>query len=109
MKKSVLIIVALMLLIFVGSMLLLRFYRLDLVQTVVVNAVIQKAPENYPGQRVQEVFQAARRRAEGENQEQAYLERLLRISQRLEKIQQLGSSDLDELLESLDPDEREIL
>ena len=109
MKKSVLIIISLLLLILVGSMLLLRSYRLDLVQNVVVTALIQKAPENYSRQEIHRTFQAALGRAENRGREQAYLEQLLQVSQRLEKVQQLSQEEIDQLLESLDSDENEPL
>ncbi len=109
MKKSVLIIISLLSLILVASMLLLRFYRLDLVQSVVVTALIQKAPENYSRQEIHRTFQSALGRAENRGREQAYLEQLLQVSQRLEKVQQLSQEEIDQLLESLDSDENEPL
>ncbi len=107
MRKSVLIIISLLLLILVGAMLLLRSYRLDLIQNVVVTALIQKAPENYSRQEIKRSFQSALGRAESRGREQAYLEQLLQVSQRLEKVQQLGKAEIDQLLESIDPAENE--
>jgi len=95
----------LLLLILVGSMLVLRFYKLSLVQSVVVTALMQKAPKDYSQKEIRETFQAAFRTARCQGQEQAYLEQLLQISQRLEKMQQLGHKTVDQLLESLDSDE----
>ena len=86
-------------------MLILRFYKLSLVQSVVVTALIQKAPANYPYKEIHEAFQKAFLVAERQGQEQAYLEQLLQISQRLEKIQQLSQETVKQLLESLDSDE----
>ena len=86
-------------------MLVLRFYKLSLVQSVVVTALIQKAPANYPYKEIHEAFQKAFLVAERQGQEQAYLEQLLQISQRLEKIQQLSQETVKQLLESLDLDE----
>ena len=54
---------------------------------------------------IHEAFQKAFLVAERQGQEQAYLEQLLQISQRLEKIQQLSQETVKQLLESLDLDE----
>lgn len=83
-------------------MVLLRSYELDLVHTVVVNTLIQKAPQGYPTQQIETTFAAARRKVEGEDRKQAYLEELFALSQRLEKIQRLSESELEEILRSLE-------
>ena len=101
-KKSTIIIVVSLLSIFAGSMLLLRYYELDLVHTIVLNAVIQKAPQGYPRQEISQAFAAARRRAEQDNREEAYLEELFSFSRRLEKIQLLSRDELEELLKIRD-------
>ena len=105
MKKSGFFVAILLLSILAGSMLVLRFYKLSLVQSVVVTALIQKAPTSYPQKEIHEAFQKAFLVAERQGQEQAYLEQLLQISQRLEKIQQLSQETVKQLLESLDSDE----
>ena len=105
MKKTGFFVVILLLSILAGLMLVLRFYKLNLVQSVVVTALIQKAPTNYPQKEIHEAFQAAFLVAERQGQEQAYLEQLLQISQRLEKIQQLSQETVKQLLESLNADE----
>ncbi len=97
-KKSTIIILVILLSIFAGSMFLLRYYEVALVHTIVLNAVIQKAPEGYPRQEISQAFAAARRRAEQENREEAYLEELFSFSRRLEKIQLLSRNELEELL-----------
>ncbi len=97
-KKATIIIVVILLSIFAGSMLLLRYYEVDLVHTIVLNAVIQKAPEGYPRQEISQAFAVARQRAEEENREGAYLEELFSFSRRLEKIQLLSRDELEELL-----------
>ncbi len=97
-KKSTLIILGILLSIFAGSILLLRYYEVDLVHTIVLNAVIQKAPQGYPRQEISRAFDAARRRAEQNNREEAYLEELFSFSRRLEKIQLLSRDELEELL-----------
>ncbi|TDI18429.1 MAG: hypothetical protein E2P05_00515 [Acidobacteria bacterium] len=97
-KKSTIIILVTLLSIFAGSILLLRYYEVDLVHTIVLNAVIQKAPQGYPRQEISQAFAAARRRAKQDNREEAYLEELFSFSRRLEKIQLLSSEELEELL-----------
>ena len=97
-KKSTIIILVTLLSISAGSMLLLRYYEVDLVHTIVLNAVIQKAPQGYPRQQISQAFAAARRRAAQDNREEAYLEELFSFSRRLEKSQLLSRAELEELL-----------
>ena len=101
MRKSAIITIPLLILIFAGSLLLLRFYKLDLIHTVVVNTVVLKAPRGYPEGKIRRTFDAARARAKREDREQDHSEKLLSLSQRLEKIQQLSHDELQELLEAL--------
>ncbi len=100
-KKATIIIFVILFSIFAGSRLLLRFYEVDLVHTIVLNAVIQKAPQGYSRQEISQVFAVARRRAEQDNREEAYLEKLFSFSRRLEKIQLLSRAELEELLDEL--------
>ncbi len=100
-KKSTIIILVTLLSIFAGSILLLRYYEVDLVHTIVLNAVIQKAPQGYPRQEISQAFAAARRRAEQNNREEAYLEELFSFSRRLEKSQLLSRDELEELLDEV--------
>ena len=100
-KKSTIIILVTLLSICAGSVLLLRYYEVDLVHTIVINAVIQKGPQGYPSQEISQVFAAARRRAEQDNREEAYLEELFSFSRRLEKIQLLSRDELEELLDEV--------
>jgi hypothetical protein len=83
----------------VGSAVALRMYRLDLIETVVENALIQKAPESTPEHRVREEFRQARARAQTEGEEEAYLALLLRKSQRLEKVQYLTEAEMAQIIE----------
>jgi hypothetical protein len=78
-------------------------YKLVLIQTIVENAVIQKAPQGYPEEQIKEAFARYYTRAQSSDREEAYLELLLQASQRLEKIQRLESRQVDELLNDLDP------
>ncbi len=97
-KKATIIIVVILFSISAGSMLLLRYYEVDLVHTLVLNAVIQKAPQGYPRQQISQAFAAARQRAAQDHREEAYLEELFSFSRRLEKIQLLSRAELEELL-----------
>ena len=103
MKKTTVIIVCFLLLMLVASMLMMRSYETDLVHGVVLNALIQKGPGNYSQRKVRETFRAARESAEREDREQAYLEHLFALAQRLEKIQELSREEMDEILDSLQP------
>ncbi len=80
---------------------LLNSYKIDLVHRVVVNAVIQKAPPGYPDDHIGRVFQRARKEATAGIGEQEYLEKLVRLSQRLEKVQSLTAGQVEEILEGL--------
>lgn len=101
-KKSTIITLVILLLLFAGSLLLLGYYELDLVHAVVVNAVIQKAPEGYSEQRIEQAFAAARQRAVRENRREAYIELLFLLSQQLEKLQLLSVDELEQLLEKVE-------
>lgn len=104
MRRSTVVILAFLIVIFVGAMLLLRSYKFDLVQSVVLNSVLQKAPQDYPMAKIRRVFEAARQKAEIEQREQEHLEKLLALSQRLEKVQQLGEDELADVLGTLATD-----
>ncbi len=76
----------------------LSFHEIDLVHLVVVNSIVQKAPPDYPRDRIESLFQQARTEATESLREQQYLEKLLRLSQRLEKVQSLTPGQVDEIL-----------
>ena len=80
---------------------LLNWCKLGLVHRVVVSAVMQKAPPEYPDAHIARVFQRARKEATESLREQEYLEKLLRLSQRLEKVQSLAPDQVEEILEGL--------
>ena len=109
MKTSTLIVLGLLIAVSSGSLFLLRTYQLDLVHTIVVNAVTQKAPQGYPVQRIRKTFSEARSKAEKNNRGERHLEQLLKISQRLEKIQFLTEEGVQELLQRLTRGEEEAL
>jgi hypothetical protein len=80
----------------------LQQYKLDLLHAIVVNSILQKAPPAYPAERVQDTFRAALRECRSAGQEDEYLQSMVRLSQRLEKIQSLSSEELDALLLDLE-------
>jgi len=100
-KKATVVIICCLLLILVVSMVMMRFYELDLIHGVVLNVLIQKGPENYSNRKVRQTFQVARAGAEREDRKQAYLRELFSLSQRLEKVQELSRDEMDEILDSL--------
>ena len=101
MKKSR---VAILLLpfIFLGALFVLRSYRLDLVHTVVLEGLVERAPEEYPRERIFDAFEEARRWARETDQSDAYLERLFRISRRLEKVQYIDDEQVTQMLQILE-------
>lgn len=101
MKKSTIAVLVFLLVLFVGTLLLLNAYKLDLVHTIVMNAVVQKAPQHFPDEEIRRAFARARQRAERAEREQNYLNKLLQISQRLEKIQSLSVEETRKLLDEL--------
>ncbi len=81
---------------------LLRIYRLDLIQTVILREVIQKALSDPSPKSIRAAFARAQEEAVQTGQQDLYLERLFQVSQRLEKVQTLTSSEVRELLDQLE-------
>lgn len=79
---------------------LLDRFKLDLVFQIVTNALVQKAPPGESSDRIRQVLARAREEAVRQGNEDRLLEELLRVSQRLEKIQSLESDQLAEILHS---------
>lgn len=107
MKTSTIVAAAVILVLGIGLIVGLNEYKLGLIQVIVENAVIQKAPTSYPQHRIRQAFDENFRKAREIAREEMYLDRLLRVSQRLEKIQRLEASQVDQLLVELDPDRAE--
>ncbi len=80
----------------------LKSYSLELVHIVVVNAVVQKAPNNYPKSKVYEAFSACLEQVRKKENQDYYMQQLLTLSHRLEKVQYLEEEEVDDLLENLD-------
>ncbi len=85
----------------VAASFILRIYTLDLIQVVVLQTVIQKSPQNYPVGDIRKTFSRARLSVVTKEDEGFYLERLLNLSQRLEKVQFLTLEELESLLLAL--------
>ena len=101
MKKLSQVIVISILFVFVVTVFVLRSYKIDIIEHVVLSAIIQRAPINYPPGKIRKAFEEAEKRAAAENTKHAYMKKLLEISQRLEKIQYLNEKNLDALLGSI--------
>ena len=97
MKKRTLVIIGLMLAFFAASVFFLRLYEVELIQAVVVNAMLQKAPPSEEG-RIRRAFAASRAQARREGQKEQYLSKLLQISQRLERTQSVNQQLIEEIL-----------
>ena len=87
---------------FLGALFVLRSYRLDLVHTVVLEALSERAPAEYPRQRILDTFEAARQWAEETGRTETYLELLFTISRRLEKVQHVDDEQLSQMLRLLE-------
>ena len=93
-------IVGIMVAFFVGSVALLKVYQLDMIETIVVNALVQKSPRGQSS-RIRATFARNRTRLVAGDREGEYLNRLFEISQRLERTQEIDLATLNEILTSL--------
>lgn len=85
-----------------AGFLLFQRYRVDLLQYVVEEAFIQKAPPEVPAPEIRDTFHQARESAGGgEFAEEQYIRELLSISQRLEKVQGLTEEQARAMLSEL--------
>ena len=87
--------------VFLGALFVLRSYRLDLVHTVVLEGLLERAPEETLRQPIIDAFENARRQALETDRAEVYLEQLFRISRRLEKIQQVDDEQVAQMLQIL--------
>ncbi len=87
--------------VFLGALLVLRSYRIDLVHTVVLEGLLERAPEGTPRQPIIDAFENARRRALETDHAEVYLEQLFMISRRLEKIQHVDDEQVAQMLQIL--------
>lgn len=102
MRKSTIVIASGLILVFLAFFLSLHSYKLELVHTVVVNAVIQKVAKKFPEREIRQAFGAALDRAKREGREESHMQTLLNLSLRLEKIQRLSRDEVREVLDTLD-------
>ena len=101
MKKKAYLSLALLFLLGLGLVVTLRLYSLEMVNVIVMNALTQKAPDDYPKTRIQERFARCLAKAREQHTEHSYLQKLLQISHRIEKIQYLEDKELNDLLNNL--------
>lgn len=101
MKKRTLVLLAAILLVGSVALGLLRAYQLELIQMIVVNAVVQKAPSDFPADQIRSRFDEALQVASKRGEENQYLGELLNLSRRLEKVQNLSHGDVAQILEDL--------
>ena len=79
----------------------LKSYSLELVHIVVLNALTQKAPEDYPKQRILKRFSGCLEEVRASGSQEPYLQQLMTISHHLEKVQYLDASEVEHLLSEL--------
>ncbi|GAB4241030.1 MAG: hypothetical protein Kow00109_16230 [Acidobacteriota bacterium] len=83
----------------------LKSYSVEIVNLVVMEAVISKAPEDYPKEKIAARFRDCLARQRTPERRKIYLERLQRISHLLEKAAALTSEEIDAVLRELSSDE----
>ena len=101
MHRRTLILVALIAVVGLSSLFWLRSNSVDLVHGVVLSTMLQKLPPDYPSERVESTFAAARREAESMGEQDRYLQALILVAQRLEKRHALKTIEVDEALKLL--------
>ncbi len=103
MRKRLLIMLAVITALGITGLVLLRSHAVEIVNAVVENAVIQKAPDGYPTDRIREAFDSSLRTAQQDGTTQQHLDQLKALSHRVEKVQRLDSEEVDEMIERLKP------
>jgi len=98
MTKRSYIILALLAAVGIAGLLAVQSHQLDLIQYIVVHALIQKAPGDFSSAEIEEVFEQSLSNARAQDRETEYLRSLIRLSQRLEKLQDIERSEVEELL-----------
>ena len=79
----------------------INFYKVELVQSIVVRSIVQNAPLEFPVQKIKRSFRLAKENILNDQEEQKYLEYMLGLSQRLEKIQFLTTSQIEKIINEL--------
>ncbi len=103
-SKKIYILAALIALLGIATLAVLKHYSNDIVHAVVVNAVIQKAPEGYPEAEIRRVFNQKFALAREQGEVQKYMALIKDLSHHLEKIQRLDKGEVDRLLEKVAQD-----
>jgi len=83
----------------------LKSYTVEIVHAVVVNALVQKAPEGYDQGKIRGVFDDALARADKGDSRDRYLGELQEVFHSLEKRQYLEPVEIDGLLADLNKEE----
>ena len=76
-------------------------YKVDLVHRIIVRSVVQKALPEFPVDRIESAFGLAREGLTSDKEEEEYIAQLLRLSQRLEKVQSLTTCQIEQILNDL--------
>jgi hypothetical protein len=98
MNRRLLIVLAVILAAGLLSLLALKLYTVEIVHSVVINALMQKAPLDYDHDQIKRVFDQALGRYKAEGHTEKYLERLQKTFHNLEKRQYLERREMDRLL-----------
>lgn len=99
--KRTRVVILLLPFVFLGALFVLRSYRLDLVHTVVMEGLLERAPEEYPRRLIVDAFEKARRQALETGEAEVYLAQLFTISRRLEKVQHIDGEQVAQMLQIL--------
>lgn len=105
MNKSLVAAVSVLLIAGLLFLLVLKSYTVEIVHAVVVNALVQKAPEGYDLDNIRGVFNKALARAENEDTREIYLKKIQRVFHSLEKRQYLETEEMDGLLAGFNKEE----
>jgi len=79
----------------------LKPYSLELVHIVVVNAVANKISDDLPKSRVYDAFSKCLDQVKDSQNQDQYMQHLLTLSHRLEKVQYLEKEEVEKLLVDL--------
>ena len=82
----------------------LNSYKLELVHKITLNATLQKAPDSYPRDRIENAFLRAWNQSSERSNTSHYLSRLLELSARLEKVQFLSAQQIEGIIATLPKD-----
>jgi hypothetical protein len=98
MNKRLLLLVSAVLVTGLLLLMVLKSYTVEIVHAVVVNAVVQKAPEGYDQVKIRGVFDDALALADEGEYRDRYLGELQEVFHSMEKRQYLESEEMDRLL-----------